>query len=122
MATFSTPKDGLTAALGMHQAMTEFNRSNDRDDLILKIGLHEGPCLAVTLNDRLDYFGQTVNISARVQGLASPQAIYATEPIVSHESVRELLATAQISPVSRRASLKGVSDEMTIYEILPTTA
>ncbi len=38
----------------------------DRD--VLEIVIHEGPCLAVTLNDRQDYFGQTVNIAARVQG------------------------------------------------------
>src|SRR6185312_3715437 len=35
------------------------------EDLLLKIGIHEGPCLAVMLNDRQDYFGQTVNIAAR---------------------------------------------------------
>ena len=29
-----------------------------------EIGIHKGPCLAVTLNDRQDYFGQTVNIAA----------------------------------------------------------
>ena len=40
------------------------------EDLLLKIGIHEGPCLAVILNDRQDYFGQTVNIAARVQALA----------------------------------------------------
>ena len=39
-------------------------------DLLLKIGIHEGPCLAVNLNERQDYFGQTVNIASRVQGLA----------------------------------------------------
>jgi class 3 adenylate cyclase len=34
--------------------------------VILKIGVHKGAAIAVTLNDRLDYFGQTVNIAARV--------------------------------------------------------
>jgi class 3 adenylate cyclase len=37
-----------------------------REDLLLKIGLHEGPCIAVSLNERQDYFEQTVNIAARV--------------------------------------------------------
>ena len=32
------------------------------------MGIHEGPCLAVTLNEQQDYFGQTVNIASRVQG------------------------------------------------------
>jgi class 3 adenylate cyclase len=122
MATFPSPRDGLGAALGMHRAMKEFNSSNDRDDLVLKIGLHVGPCLAVTLNDRLDYFGQTVNVAARVQGVAAPQSIYATDAVVDHDSAREVLASAQISPLSRRASLKGIRKEVVLYEILPGPA
>lgn len=120
MATFPSPAGGLGAALSMHEAMRELNASHDRDDLVLKIGLHEGPCLAVTLNDRLDYFGQTVNIAARVQGLAGPQSIYATDAVVGHDSARDLLDRARIAPVSRRASLKGVKDEVVIYEIQPS--
>ena len=52
--------------------------NTDSEDLLLKIGIHEGPCLAVTLNDRQDYFGQTVNIASRVQGLAKSRAIFVT--------------------------------------------
>ena len=118
MATFPSPREGLDAALGMHRAMTALNASHDRDDLVLKIGLHVGPCLAVTLNDRLDYFGQTVNIAARVQGLAGPQSIYATDAVIEHVAAKEVLARSQIAPVSRRASLKGIRDEVVIYEIL----
>lgn len=36
--------------------------------LQLKAGIHYGPCIAVNLNDRLDYFGTTVNIAARLEG------------------------------------------------------
>ena len=35
-------------------------------ELILKSALHVGPCLAVNANDRLDYFGTTVNLAARL--------------------------------------------------------
>jgi class 3 adenylate cyclase len=119
MATFPSPSNGLGAALAMHEAMIRLNASHDRDDLHLKVGLHEGPCLAVMLNDRLDYFGQTVNIAARVQGLAGPQSIYATGAIVEHESARDILTRSRIAPVSRRASLKGIRDEVVIYEIQP---
>ena len=54
----------------MRDAMVGINKDRGNEDLLLKIGIHEGPCLAVTLNDRQDYFGQTVNMAARVQGLA----------------------------------------------------
>ena len=39
------------------------------------------------LNDRLDYFGQTVNIAARVQGLADAAAIFATKPVIDYPQV-----------------------------------
>ena len=59
MAIFPTPDRALAAALRMRDLVRSL-------DLMVKIGIHEGPCLAVTLNDRLDHFGQTVNIAARV--------------------------------------------------------
>jgi len=51
----------------MREAMRTLNDGRGREELLLKIGIHEGPCLAVVLNDRQDYFGTTVNIAARVQ-------------------------------------------------------
>jgi len=38
------------------------------DAIAIKLGLHQGPCIVVTFNDRLDYFGSTVNLAARLQG------------------------------------------------------
>ena len=84
---------------------------------MLKLGLHEGPCLAVMLNDRLDYFGQTFNIAARVQGLAGSQAIFATEPVVTHPDAARLLKASGIAPISQQRTLKGITDAYTVYEI-----
>ena len=82
MATFPTPDRAIAAALRMREAMRELNEKNGREDLLLKIGVHEGPCIAVTMNERQDYFGQTVNIASRVQGLANSQAIFATGSVI----------------------------------------
>src|SRR5882672_8333355 len=49
MATFPTPDRAVAAALRMRDAMRELNVERGREDLLLKIGIHEGPCLAVTL-------------------------------------------------------------------------
>ena len=84
---------------------------------MLNLGLHEGPCLAVMLNDRLDYFGQTVNIAARVQGLAGSHAIFATEPVVTYPDAKRLLEAAGIAPVARQRALKGIADAYKVYEI-----
>jgi class 3 adenylate cyclase len=117
MATFPTPESGLAAALHMRRAMEAFNAERLKDSLTVKIGVHEGPCLAVMLNDRLDYFGQTVNIAARVQTLAPAHSIFTTEPVVGSPAVRRVLEEQRLVPVQQRALLKGISEELTVYEI-----
>jgi class 3 adenylate cyclase len=117
MATFDSPDDGLAAALDMRRAMEGLSASREEPDLRIKIGLHEGPCLAVTSNDRLDYFGQTVNIAARVQGLADGRPIYVTEPVVRDEAAARRLSNEGLVAVAKRALLKGIKDELTVYEI-----
>jgi class 3 adenylate cyclase len=117
MATFSTPTDGMRAALSMHTAMNKLNATTEREDLVVKIGLHEGPALVVTVNDRIDYFGQTVNIASRVQGLATATSLFTTQQVVSNAGVKDVLAAAELAAVARQATLKGIRDEVTVYEI-----
>jgi class 3 adenylate cyclase len=115
MATFPTPDRAIAAALRMRDAMSSI-KHGDRD-LLLKIGIHEGPCLAVMVNDRQDYFGQTVNIASRVQGLAASRSIFATGPVVEHPGSLSILKTSSLEPVRQRASLRGIADEFVVYEI-----
>jgi class 3 adenylate cyclase len=117
MATFPTPDRAVAAALRMRGAMGRLHGDPGQEDLLLKIGIHEGPCLAVTLNDRQDYFGQTVNIAARVQGLAMSRSIFATGPVVEHARSSALLKSGGLEPVAQRRLLRGMADELTIYEI-----
>jgi class 3 adenylate cyclase len=117
MATFPTPDRAVAAALRMREAMRELNEGREREDLVLKIGIHEGPCLAVTLNERQDYFGQTVNIAARVQGLATSRSIFATAPVVEHLEAAKLLESGGIRPGRQHRPLRGIADELSVYEI-----
>ncbi|MCI0431390.1 MAG: adenylate/guanylate cyclase domain-containing protein [Rhodospirillales bacterium] len=117
MATFPTPDRAVAAALRMREAMRRLNEQRGREDLLLKIGIHEGPCLAVTLNDRQDYFGQTVNIASRLQNLAVSRAIFATESVVGNPQSSKLLATAGLKALSQRAALDGISARVAVYEI-----
>ncbi len=117
MATFPTPDRALAAALRMREEMSRINAERRNEDLLLKIGIHEGPCLAVTLNNSQDYFGQTVNMAARVQGLASSRAIFATKSVVEDEKSAKILETSGLHPTMQRAALRGIADETTVYEI-----
>ena len=117
MATFPTPQQAIAAAFRMREGMRRLNKEQQREDLYLKIGIHEGPCLAVTLNDRQDYFGQTVNVAARVQGVADARAICATGSVVDDPQSSQLLKTVGVRPEPHSTVLRGIPDEMTIYEI-----
>jgi len=117
MATFLTPDHGLAAALRMREAMRRLNESHGREDLLLKIGIHEGPCLAVNLNERQDYFGQTVNIASRVQGLAVSRSILATAPVVHNPRSASLLGSNGQKPMAHSHALRGVASEIAVYEI-----
>jgi class 3 adenylate cyclase len=69
----------------------------------------------VTLNDRLDYLGQTVNIAARVQSLAGANEIVPTDDVLSVPGSTELLAGLAIDAGS--VELKGVAGEVTVHRL-----
>ena len=67
MCAFSQLDDALEAALTMQEQVTAWCESQEIDPpLVLKLGVHVGPVIAMTANDRLDYFGRTVNVAARL--------------------------------------------------------
>jgi class 3 adenylate cyclase len=117
MATFPTPDRAIAAALGMREAMRRLNAERGRDDLLLKIGIHEGPCLAVTLNDRQDFFGQTVNIASRVQDLADAHVILTTGAVLHDQRASIMLRDHGIAPIRRPASLRGIEQDVQVYAL-----
>src|ERR1700761_2380154 len=117
MATFVKPEHAIIAGLKMRAAMDELNSQRGTGDLVVKIGIHEGPCLAVMLNERQDYFGQTVNIAARGQGLATSQSIHVTGGVVDTPEVLAVLKERAIQPIQKEAALRGISDKVLVYEI-----
>jgi class 3 adenylate cyclase len=117
MATFIKPEQALAAGLRMRAAMDKLNKERGKEDLIIKVGIHEGPCLAVMLNERQDYFGQTVNIAARVQGLSNSHAMHVTGPVIESPEVAGILHRASIEPIQKEAALRGIADKIVVYEI-----
>jgi len=115
MAAFLTSADAVQAALDMREAVDQLNRDRPQRDFILKIGVHRGASIAVTLNERLDYFGQTVNIAARVQNLADGDEICITEEVYGAPAVAEIIAPYPVA--KSEAELKGVSKAMSVYHL-----
>ena len=117
MATFETPDRAIAAAIRMREAMSDLGAERQHQSLLLKMGIHEGSCLAVTLNGQQDYFGQTVNIASRVQGLAASRSIVVTEQVVENADTRTLLKTSGLKPTRRSVALSGIAGKISVYEI-----
>jgi len=117
MATFVRPEHAMLAGLRIRAAMDRLNVERGKDDLIVKIGIHEGPCLAVMLNERQDYFGQTVNIASRVQSLCTAQEMHVTGPVIDAPGVAMILEKEAITPIQKQAALRGIADKIVVYEI-----
>ena len=88
MAAYPDASRAVAAALDMRGAIERFNEGQPERPVLLKIGIHHGAAIAVTLNDELDYFGQTVNIASRVQEMADAAEIWITEDVWRYPGVR----------------------------------
>lgn len=109
MASFPTPAPALEAAMVMNREIAKVG------ELELKIGLHAGPCIAVDLNERLDYFGQTVNIAARVQGIADSRQIVCTDAVRDAPGAADVIAGLSLVGEREEALLKGVAGQVGVW-------
>ncbi len=84
----------------------------------LKLGLHNGPAIAVTLNERLDYFGTTVNVASRLEGQAQGDDLIISEDVMRQPAVQRVLGENEVQVEMFKAQLKGfVNEEFQLYRI-----
>ncbi len=116
-AAFLTPDDGLRAAIEMQLAMPGFNRRLSALDLSIRIGLHAGSSIAVTLNDRLDYYGEAVNLAARLEAQGEAGEIVMSKAFTADPAVDAMLADYEIR--EQALPLKGFAEPVAICKIRP---
>jgi class 3 adenylate cyclase/ligand-binding SRPBCC domain-containing protein len=111
MAVFRRPASALRAMLGAQKTLA--SPPEGMTPLALKAGLHTGPCIAVTLNDRLDYFGSTVNMAARLEGLSTGNDVVVSSTVHADPEVRDLLygPGARLTAEPFEMRLKGFDEE-----------
>ena len=109
MAIFRRPAGALKAMLAAQEMLAA--PAEGVAALTLKAGIHEGPCIAVTLNDRLDYFGSTVNMAARLEGLSTGDDVVISHAIYDDAEVRELMRVEDLQAAPFEIMLKGFDEE-----------
>jgi class 3 adenylate cyclase len=120
MAAFSDPADAVRAALAIQGNVASFNRDHGlgaADGLVIKLGLHGGPCIVVTLNERLDYFGSTANLAARLQGESRGGDIVVSQALTADPAVAPLLGGVPAS--SESAIVKGFPAPIAFCRLTP---
>ncbi|MBI1876688.1 MAG: adenylate/guanylate cyclase domain-containing protein [Chloroflexi bacterium] len=117
MAAFFDPAQGVGAALAIQKEINTFNLSHTDEPLIIKLGLHQGPCLAVNLNDRLDYFGTTVNLASRLQGQSRGGDVVISEKLRQDPAVDKLLTSMGVQVDYFATSIKGFDEHFCLYRL-----
>ncbi|MDX6614026.1 MAG: hypothetical protein QOD75_3212 [Blastocatellia bacterium] len=123
MAVFRRPASALRAMLKVQQVLA--SPGEGTQPLKLKAGLHNGPCIAVTLNDRLDYFGSTVNMAARLEALSTGDDVIISADVYADPEVAELLANSRSQLTADRfeVKLKGFDETaFGLWRIAPLEA
>lgn len=119
MAVFPSAHDAVAAAIAMQCGMRGLSVPEGLDAArLLKIGIHAGPCLAVNLNDRLDYFGTAVNIAARAQHEAAGGEIIVTAAVHRDEGVAEALEAVATAIQNCEVRFKGITESVPLYRVL----
>ncbi|HEX5501263.1 MAG TPA: adenylate/guanylate cyclase domain-containing protein [Thermomicrobiales bacterium] len=116
MAAFPDGRAALAAGLALQRAIRALDTTDFADPrAILKVGVHAGACFAVTLNDRLDYFGTAVNLAARAQQVARGGEVVATAAVYAEAA--EVVAAAGLRAEPSELPLKGLDAPVRLYRI-----
>ncbi|GAB4531587.1 MAG: adenylate/guanylate cyclase domain-containing protein [Anaerolineales bacterium] len=114
--------DAQAALKGIAGSMRGIRALNERlglrgdDALRLKVGLHSGACIVVTLNHRLDYFGTTVNVAARLSDLSQGDDVVVSAAVLEDMNARQTIHTlGEIHPLE--ASIRGLSRPLNVYRL-----
>ena len=104
MAAFPDEEAAVGAGVDILAAFGPFRAAGEgRARTDIKLGVYAGPCYVVTANGVLDYFGQTVNTAARLQGIAA-----SGELVVESRLVGSAAGLGASVGAAFPAALKGV--------------
>ena len=115
MAAFNDPADAVRAVLSMQDEVASFNRGRSDGGIVLKLGLHRGACIAVTVGGVLDYFGSTVNTASRLEHQCHGGEVIISEAVLADSEARE--AASRPNRDDDSATLRGLSEPVRFVRV-----
>jgi len=117
-AVFFSPLEGIQAAVEIQQKIKEFNAKNG-SQFVLKLGIHNGPLIAVNANGRIDYFGSTTNIGSRLEKESKGGDIILTQSIAEDPDSKQFLKEKNFKQENLATRLRGIDTEFQLIRLLP---
>jgi class 3 adenylate cyclase len=115
MAAFADPAEAVRAALSIQDEVASFNRGRSDAGIVLKLGLHVGSCIAVTVGDVLDYFGSTVNTASRLEHQCRGGEVILSAAVLADAEARDALAGRTV--IEDSTTLRGLSEPVRFVRI-----
>lgn len=115
MAVFTDPRKCFQAALCLDERVRPILAGGE--PLRLRAGLHAGPCIAMRANDRIDYFGTTVNLAARLQKLAGPGEVTLARAVAESPPLADLVARLPVGAPPETLELKGFPQRIDVVRV-----
>ena len=115
MAVFTNPGDGFDCCVEIHTLFAEFNKASGKEAMTVKLGLHLGRCISVTLNNRLDYYGTVANMAARLQGQSTGGDMVLSREFAADPEVAKRLV--DYTPNEEFAPFKGFDEPVGFWRI-----
>ena len=120
MATFASGRDALEAAIEMQRGWQAFRGGREEGRGVeLKVGVHQGPAIAINNEGRLDFFGTTVNTAARIQGQSEGGDVVISRALGADPQVRDLLRARALGGEELTVPLRGLEGDHTLTRLRP---
>jgi len=119
MGAFDRPSDAFLCGVRLQNDFAAFNAASTHEEVVIKLGFHLGRCIAVTLNNRLDYYGTAANQASRLESQSQGGDIVLSREFASDPAVAQLLA--EFEPVDEEAHLKGFDEPVPFVRVTAET-
>ncbi len=110
LATFTSATDAVLCGIGLQKAFKKHNkRQPEKDRIIIRVALHTGE----VLKRKGDIYGDTVNITARVEGIAKAHDIVLSKATFDALNKNEV----RVMTIGEH-KLKGVRRPMRLFKVI----
>ncbi|MEW6159520.1 MAG: DUF5939 domain-containing protein [Verrucomicrobiota bacterium] len=118
MAVFNRVDEALGAVAQMHFELPKANVTGTvQASLALKSSLHIGPCLAVNANDKLDFFGTTINLAARLVDCCKGGDLTISDDMFQRPETQAFLTSEKLAAEPAEVKFRGFEHPHKVWRI-----